>query len=274
MEQLPLSSVYHKRKREIVALISLPLLYFYIMKLPAIFFLLLLTLTSVFAMLEFYTMYHVKRHFMIFGIVSGSVILWLLYFGLKELQLMLVAIFLIILFLRLLDIERGPENAILDIAPVIIGFFYIPVILGLLILIRDRGGPEWIIFTGGTVWASDSFAYYIGKTFGRKKLYLSVSPGKTIAGTFGSIIGGTIAAMIIKLFLLEHIPFYLSIIFGFIIGGITVIGDLSESMFKRDSGIKDSSCLIPGHGGILDKLDGMLFATPFVYAAIRFLFRM
>ena len=117
------------------------------------------------------------------------------------------------------------------------------------------------------MWASDSLAYYIGKGIGRKKLYEEISPNKTIAGAVGSIAGGMSGAVILKITLVNYIAVSLveAAVLGMIIGMVTIIGDLAESMFKRDAGVKDSSSIVPGHGGILDKIDSVLFAGPVLY---------
>ncbi|NOZ24706.1 MAG: phosphatidate cytidylyltransferase [Nitrospirae bacterium] len=258
-----------KKKREIVALALLPLIYLYIMVLPPVFFLGLLFLISGAAQMEFYSMYGVKRPFGFLGVSAGWLLLYAVYAGWNDLHLLLVLFFLAFVLFRLFDSVAGPGHALSDIAPVAVGFFYIPLILSLQIAIRDSG-PEWIIFIGATVWASDSFAYYIGKNFGRRKLYPSVSPKKTVEGAIGSMAGGTLAGVLIKILLIESMTVRQVLVVGFFIGCIAVLGDLTESMFKRDSGVKDSSSLIPGHGGVLDKIDGMLFVTPVVYTVVRF----
>lgn len=143
---------------------------------------------------------------------------------------------------------------------------YIPWLLGYQIYLR-RQGYEWIIFLYGCVWASDSLAYYMGKGIGGRKLYEAISPNKTVAGAVGSIAGGALGAVILKTVFISSIalPLFTAAGLGIIIGAVTIIGDLVESMFKRDAGIKDSSNIFPGHGGILDKLDGVLFAGPVFY---------
>ncbi len=261
-----------KKKREIVALALLPLIYLYIMKLPPFFFLLLLLFISGAAQMEFYSMYGVKRSLGIPGASAGCLLLYSVYAGWEDFSLLLVLIFLAFVLLRLFDREAGPGHALADIAPLVVGLFYIPLILSLQIAIR-KAGPEWIIFIGATVWASDSFAYYIGKNFGRRKLYPSVSPKKTVEGALGSMAGGALAGLLTKLLLIDGISIRQVLVVGFFIGCIAVLGDLTESMFKRDSGVKDSSSLIPGHGGVLDKIDGMLYVTPVVYIVVRFLVR-
>ncbi len=259
------------RKREIVAAVILPVLYLYIMKLPPVFFLALLALACLMAQAEFYSMYHVRGISKLFGLGYGLFYLLMYYLGVQDI-LFVVVFFLLSVVIRLFSGDRSPERALQDIAPVVIGFLYIPFILSLLLYIR-LVGPGWIIYTGVTVWASDSFAYYVGKNMGKHKLYPSMSPKKTVEGAAGSLVGGMVFSCIIKYLLLDRMSITYALLLGAVIGAIAVVGDLSESMFKRDSGVKDSSVLIPGHGGVLDKLDGIIFATPVVFIFLRYIFR-
>ena len=118
-----------------------------------------------------------------------------------------------------------------------------------------------LIFT----WVNDSFAYLIGKNFGKYKLFKAISPKKTIEGFIGGWIFSLIAALIIK----EYNYTYLSLIDMMIIASILsifgAVGDLIESKFKRQANIKDSGNIMPGHGGLLDRLDSLYFSAPFVY---------
>lgn len=168
-----------------------------------------------------------------------------------------------IIVMRLL-IRKDPLSSLFDIAPPVIGLLYIPVLFTFQTHIRKLG-PEWIVFLYATVWMSDSTAYYLGKGIGKRKLYPEVSPNKTVAGAVGSVIGGLIGAVIIKTTILPMLSALYMVLIGIMIGFVTIIGDLVESMFKRDAGVKDSGIIIPGHGGILDKIDGMLFAGPVLY---------
>lgn len=128
--------------------------------------------------------------------------------------------------------------------------------------------PAVIIGVFILIWINDSFAYIIGTTMGHTKLYEKISPNKTIEGA----IGGLISTLIASYFLSNYIN-ELSTISWMVIAGILVIfgllGDLMESKFKREAGVKDSSNLIPGHGGFLDRLDSIIFATPFVYVYLH-----
>jgi phosphatidate cytidylyltransferase len=108
-------------------------------------------------------------------------------------------------------------------------------------------------------------AYYIGKGFGKRKLYVEMSPNKTVAGATGSVIGGATGALLLQTVIVPQLTAPSAVFAGIMIGIVTIVGDLVESMFKRDAGVKDSGGIIPGHGGVLDKVDGALFAGPVLY---------
>jgi phosphatidate cytidylyltransferase len=130
---------------------------------------------------------------------------------------------------------------------------------------------KYIFLLYSSVWTADSMAYYTGTYIGKNKLFPAVSPNKTIEGAFGSIIGGVLGAVIIKVvFNIPDLTLAGSAVIGAILGIATLIGDLIESMFKRDADVKDSGNMIPGHGGILDKIDGLLIAGPALYFILRY----
>jgi phosphatidate cytidylyltransferase len=114
-----------------------------------------------------------------------------------------------------------------------------------------------------TIWASDTGAYFIGKTFGKKRLAPRISPKKTYAGLFGALFGGAMLTLAFGKMLGMNIAE--SIAIGAMIGFLGQLGDILESIAKRVYNVKDSSALIPGHGGMLDRIDSFLFSTPFLY---------
>ena len=156
---------------------------------------------------------------------------------------------------------RDPASSFRDISFTLLTLLYIPGLLAFQLLLRHNG-PQWIIFLYGCVWMSDSAAYYIGKSIGKRKLYQEISPNKTVAGAVGSLVGGALSGWILDTVLVHSMGTGKSLLIGVIVGAVTIVGDLVESMFKRDAGVKDSSSIVPGHGGILDKIDGVLFAGP------------
>ena len=128
--------------------------------------------------------------------------------------------------------------------------------------------PKIILSVFVLIWISDTFAYLVGSTIGKTKLYKKVSPNKTVEGALGGLVAALIGGYIISLHL-TNIALIHWIIIAFIVFGFGLLGDLIESKFKREAGIKDSSNFIPGHGGFLDRLDSIIFAAPFVYVYLH-----
>jgi phosphatidate cytidylyltransferase len=127
-------------------------------------------------------------------------------------------------------------------------------------------------------WASDTGAYAAGRTMGRHKLIPSVSPGKTIEGAIGGLLASVIVSWALTRWLLRpaaHLDFRWAptgvILFGVVVSAVAQVGDIAESLLKRDAGVKDSSTLIPGHGGVLDRVDSLLFVLPVSYVLFGWL---
>jgi phosphatidate cytidylyltransferase len=250
-------------KRLAVAVILLPLFYLAVMRLAETYFLGLLLIASTIALWEFYSMYRMAWLMKGPGIFFGILVLFLAYAYPYLLPHALMLSLMVLASLRLLG-KKDPSSSLRDISPALLGVVYIPGLLTFQLSLRGIG-PEWIIFLYGCVWASDSLAYYAGKTFGKRRLYQEVSPNKTVAGAWGSLAGGLLSGWVLDLALMHTMGMGTSMVVGIIIGFMTIIGDLVESMFKRDAGVKDSGSIIPGHGGVLDKIDGVLFAGPVFY---------
>jgi phosphatidate cytidylyltransferase len=250
-------------KRLIVAVVLLPIIYLYIMYLPSGYFLLLLIFLSFIAMSEFYSMYRVTGILRYAGLFFGASILSVSYIS-EDLLLSVVILSIMgIIGIRLFA-KRNPLYSLNDISPSVLGLLYIPGLFAFQTQIR-RLGPEWIILLYASVWTSDTMAYYLGTWFGKRRLYIEVSPNKTVVGAAGSLVGGVVAALLLKATIIPMLTLSSAVLIGIMIGIISIIGDLVESMFKRDAGVKDSGIIIPGHGGVLDKIDGVLFAGPMLY---------
>ena len=254
-------------KRLAVAVVFLPLFYLYIMYLPPVFFFFVLLAVCLLSLSEFCSMYRLKGILKYVCLLFGSGILAVSFYEKAYLPDALVIAAMAIMAVRLL-VRRDPSSALSDIASPVVGIIYIPGLLSFQGQIRHIG-PEWILFLYATVWASDSLAYYIGKGVGKRKLYREVSPNKTIAGAGGSLIGGVAGSLILRALLVPQLGISPAILIGITVGIISIIGDLVESMFKRDAGVKDSGTLVPGHGGILDKIDGSLFTGPILYWLLK-----
>jgi phosphatidate cytidylyltransferase len=143
------------------------------------------------------------------------------------------------------------------------GIVYIPLLYAFLILLRmGEDGPLWVLFLFWVVAWGDTGALYTGTYLGRHKLCPAVSPKKTVEGAVGGLLASLLFAWIFKILFFGAMPGLTCTVFALAAGVAGQIGDLFESVFKRASGIKDSSNLIPGHGGFLDRLDAILFAAP------------
>ena len=125
--------------------------------------------------------------------------------------------------------------------------------------------PELIIGVFFLIWSNDSAAYLVGKNFGKHKLLERISPKKTVEGFLGGIAGSILAAFIIFK-LTDFYPLWVWICLALIASMFGTVGDLIQSKFKRQAGVKDSGNLMPGHGGIYDRLDSIVYASPFIYA--------
>ena len=259
-------------KRVVMAAVILPLLICYVYYLPPVFYLGLLVVVAMLAMREFYVMYKVPVHLYVPGVVIGGLLLYLACSYPYYLPGGIVGAFLLFLVMRLF-IAQTPSGSMTEIGPLWAGFFYIPGFLSFQWLLRSKtDGAGYVLLLYFSVWLADSMAYYIGKYLGRHKLYPSVSPNKTVEGALGSLLGGAGGAFIAKTTLqIPEISVTGAVTAGVVIGVSTLVGDLIESMFKRDAGVKDSSGFIPGHGGLLDKIDGLLVSGPVFYILVRYL---
>jgi phosphatidate cytidylyltransferase len=142
-------------------------------------------------------------------------------------------------------------------------------------VVDARAGTALLMLPIALTWATDTGAYFFGRTFGRHKLIPSVSPAKTVEGAVGGVIVAIVAAWLYVLFILRPVaqlsmlPVALTV-FAILISCVAQIGDLAESLSKRDAGVKDSSRLLPGHGGILDRFDSLLFVLPVAYVLLGY----
>ena len=137
-----------------------------------------------------------------------------------------------------------------------------------LILLRNAEpvGRDLIFLLCGTVWCSDTGAYLIGRAFGRHKLGTPVSPRKTVEGTIGGLIVGTLIGLGLGAILLKGVLSWVNAAFiGLLLSMLGQLGDLSASLMKRTAGVKDSGDVIPGHGGFIDRCDSLIFSTPTLY---------
>lgn len=153
-----------------------------------------------------------------------------------------------------------------------VGIFYIGGLLAHLAALRSLAwGREWTLFTVLVTFAVDTGAYFVGRSWGRHRPFPSLSPGKTLEGSIGGIASGILAGIILAyLFSLPLKPLPAALL-GLVLSLLAQLGDLVESRIKREAGAKDSGRLLPGHGGILDRIDSLVFTAPLVYYYVAWL---
>ena len=149
---------------------------------------------------------------------------------------------------------------------------YIGLPMGLLSATRWMLGREAALLLILTVVVSDSSQYYSGRAFGRHLLAPIVSPKKTVEGAIGGLVGAALSLGIVGAWWLPQMSLPARVVLGLAIAAVGIVGDLFESLLKRSVGMKDASAVIPGHGGVLDRIDALLFATPVFYVFVRYSF--
>jgi len=233
-------------------------------------FLALVLILAMFSINEFYNMmklkdfhpaYWVGNFFTLFFIVFA-------YFALKKdwapAHSAILTVAALVTMIATLYLKQRPKEAIVDIAVTLFGMIYIGWFFSYFLFIRaltERGA--YLLFLMATIWALDTIAYFVGVKFGKHKLFPSVSPKKSVEGAIAGFIFCLLAAGIFGHYAGFDIVHSLSL--GAIIGVVAQLSDLVESLIKRDVGVKDSSALLPGHGGVLDRLDSFILTAPVFY---------
>ena len=147
---------------------------------------------------------------------------------------------------------------------------YLGLPVGAMVAIRALRGREALFLLMLTIIVSDSAQYYSGRAFGRRLLAPAVSPKKTVEGAVGGFVFGAAIFTTVGGWWLPSIPAVLRALIGLVIVALGIAGDLFESMLKRSADVKDSSALIPGHGGVLDRIDALLLAAPIYYVVLKY----
>lgn len=175
------------------------------------------------------------------------------------------------------ELWRNRENALLNTAVTAFGVMYISGFMSALILLRGTDSATfesitWFSEPGAflvltifvSVWACDTVAYFVGVKFGKHKLFPRVSPKKTWEGAAGGFVGAVAAFTLMATYYMPQMPLVHAIACGVIVGVMGQVGDLAESLLKRDASVKDTSQILPGHGGLLDRFDSILFVAPLI----------
>ena len=167
-------------------------------------------------------------------------------------------------------LPKGVWAALKGYPALVAGVLLIGATFGSLALLRDLdSGWRHVFFLFLVVWGGDTAAYYVGRSLGRRPLLSKVSPQKTVEGAMGGLAGSLVGALVGWAWFFPFFGWGQAVVAGLLLGAVGQLGDLSESALKRAAGAKDAGVLIPGHGGILDRADGILFAGPVFYAAFR-----
>lgn len=216
-------------------------------------------------------------------------------------QLFLILCLIFVPSIMCIELFRNKGSALQNISITLFGVLYVSFFLGSLIGLRElfipQDFPYWLHFEvtgmnlateavetiyswGGmtiltlfvSIWVCDSLAYFAGRAIGRRKLFPRVSPNKTWEGAVAGYVGAVGVFLLAQAYLLPYMSTTNAIVCGSIVGIFGQIGDLAESLLKRDAGIKDSSALIPGHGGVLDRFDSLTFVSPLIFYYLDFVF--
>ncbi|HYG68257.1 MAG TPA: phosphatidate cytidylyltransferase [Anaeromyxobacteraceae bacterium] len=172
-----------------------------------------------------------------------------------------MVVLLVLVLFRRAPLETIPRS----VGVVTTAWLYCGLLLATIVGLRIRFDVPWVILAFVVTWGNDTFAYFAGHFFGKHKLNERLSPKKTWEGFAGGAVGSVVGALVTKWLLLPELGLWPAVVIG--VGGAVLgpLGDLAESMIKRAAGVKDSGKIIPGHGGLLDRIDALLFVGPWIY---------
>jgi phosphatidate cytidylyltransferase len=266
-------------KRVFASIIFIPCLII-IARRGGYYYLALIDIMILIGLWEFYKMMEAKglRPYKTMGILSGLALSWYVFFqqGVYA-NLLLSVIFIGIMVLELTRKDKG--LAVYHISVTVFGVFYIAWLGSHLILLRElphlKGldyslGFSFVIIVFVMTWCYDAGAYFIGSWLGRHQILPSVSPGKTLEGAIGGVLCSIIGILVARATIAPYVTSLQAVGLAVASSIVGQLGDLSESMIKRDAKIKDSSKTIPGHGGILDRFDSLLFTAPLIYYLLKY----
>jgi len=260
-------------KRVLSGLLFLPIFYLFTWKLHPLYFLALVAVAAVLGQYEFYRMAQARgiRAHALLGSVLGALVVLNAYHPLfPSSGAFLFAACLIVIMVARLFSARPVEGAIEDVSVTFMGIVYVALLFGFQVSVRTGyDGRQWLVLIYFLIWASDIGAYSIGIPFGKHRLYEKISPKKSIEGLVGALAASAGMALLCQWWFMPPVGKGALVGIALALAVAGTVGDLVESMFKRSAGVKDSGTLIPGHGGILDRMDSMLFAAPVLYYYLR-----
>jgi len=262
------------RKRLPTSLVLLAFAFCLVQFVPPLLFLLVMQILILLSLFEFYNLFRVKKIFpqKIFGIILALIISSSFYFEGLTLSmalfvcLLLASVYYVISVTSLEKLVSFPS----EIALTFFGAVYLSFTLDHFYLLKVEKGPHFVYFLLVIIFFGDTGAYMFGRLWGKRKLAPIASPNKTWMGSLGGIIFAVLGAVFNHFIILKEIVLWKAVVTGVVVHIIAQFSDPLESLFKRAVGVKDSSNVLPGHGGFLDRMDSLILATPFFYYFINF----
>ncbi len=269
-------------KRILSALVAIPCLYILILKGGAFWFTILVCVAGLIALSEYYRLTFNNQKLSVYGpipvigYISSFAIIMFSYLKPGQFEIIAGIItlnFIISGIVALFQFKN--ESRIVDVVTKQVhGIVYVAVLISTIVLLRGKTdiGIYWVFFTLAMVALCDTGAYYAGTYLGKHKLCPSVSPGKTIEGFVGGMVFVLVFGLLTKHWFFQDFAWTPTVLFLILVSIVGPCGDLFESVLKRTGGIKDSGSLIPGHGGVLDRIDALLFVAPVAYFFQTYIF--
>jgi phosphatidate cytidylyltransferase len=271
-------------KRILTAIVGLPILLYTVWSPSTYFFVALTTIAALLALTEFYALASKVgcKPLLIVGCGAACVVLSSFLFEEPSLAVGAMIALSIISLAAALGRPEEIKLSLISVSSTVFGVIYVALLPGCLIGVRvlpDAVGrltaphlaSKLLTMFFAMVMLTDTGAYYVGRSIGRHKLAPRISPGKTIEGAIGGFATAVLTGFLCRLTFFHEIPIGHVLALGAAIGSVGQIGDLAESMLKRGAGVKDSGNLLPGHGGMLDRIDSILFCAPILYYYARLL---
>jgi len=259
-------------RRLYTALALIPAVYIIIAHLaPWVLTLLLLVVGSI-ALLELYNLSfpsHLSRLLMGGGLTGFALTLIHPHFSYSLQELLIGSVLLAAVTISIS--AASTEHRWNDAVAILLGVFYVGFPLSTVVSTRTVPGGEWLVlFLAVVTWASDTGAYYAGTLWGKHPLLPSISPKKTVEGVLGGLVLAVGVAFLAQQWFTSELSLADAVILGVLLTTVGLLGDLFESMIKRRTGVKDSGGILPGHGGMLDRLDSLLFTAPTFYYYVAY----
>ncbi len=260
--------------RIITGLLFLPVFYLVVWNLPPEYFMLLLLVASGIGQFEFYRLARNSgtRPLAALGIALGSLLVYNFFEPVPPelgIGFLVTSFMIVVAFVRLFS-PAPVKGALEDMAVTLLGIVYVAMLFGFQGGIRLSGnGKQWLVFMYLVIWAADIGAYSAGMTLGKHRLYEKISPKKSVEGLIGGLIAAAGAALFCRWWFMPPVGVWDAAALALVLASAGTLGDLVESLLKRAAGVKDSGSIIWGHGGMLDRMDSMLFAAPVLYYYLR-----